>query len=651
MARPVGILRAMSPLAQRTIATVGSGVMAEAMIAGLLRGALVEPGQVIASHPRAERRDELERLYGIRVTASNREAVAEADVILLGIKPQMLARVGREIGPGLRAGQLVLSVIAGATTKALIGFLGHDQVVRSMPNTPARLGRGMTVWYATPSVTDEQRAQASTLLRALGHELEVDDERFVAMATAVSGTGPTYVFLVMEALIDAAVHLGFPRHVAHDLVVETLEGSTHFAKQSGDHPAVLRNMVTSPGGTSAAALHELESGRLRTVLSEAVWAAYRRTNELAMSGPLVEAPAGEETVAVDLRRDPLPALRALDLRSASRDFWADERAMWDRTVASWAGLDDAAWRLPGAAPSDAGGPDWSFLDHVAHLAAWQEIGQEYVERAIATDAWPSDEDFGGGDFDRFNERTRETWSTIDPAELRARIRVTHDRLVELVRGLPLATIRSDAAWGWVYLVLHGHQLDHLSVIEPWADSLRVRQTDGDPFAVDGEYALTDPTAPIERFWAAEGSIARLFDETVRGVPRDHWEDPDVTAGWTLKDHVAHLAAWFDEAAEALDAHRIVGGWREGPPEGVDAWNARHAARDRGITATAALERFDLGRRRLRIAIRALGPEDLRDPDGWSWAYEDLHGHIRAHLAMIGSWCARVGWPATEGGGR
>jgi pyrroline-5-carboxylate reductase len=270
----------MSPLAQRTIATVGSGVMAEAMIAGLLRGALVEPDQVIASHPRAERRDELERLYGIRVTSSNREAVAKADVILLGIKPQMLARVGREIGPGLRAGQLVLSVIAGATTTALVGFLGHDQVVRSMPNTPARLGRGMTVWYATPSVTEEQRDQARALLRALGHELEVDDERFVAMATAVSGTGPTYVFLVMEALIDAAVHLGFPRHVAHDLVVETLEGSTHFAKQSGDHPAVLRNMVTSPGGTSAAALHELESGRLRTVLSEAVWAAYRRTLEL-----------------------------------------------------------------------------------------------------------------------------------------------------------------------------------------------------------------------------------------------------------------------------------------------------------------------------------------------------------------------------------
>jgi pyrroline-5-carboxylate reductase len=270
----------MSPLAQRTIATVGSGVMAEAMIAGMLRGRLVEPGQVVASHPRAERRDQLIAAHGIRTVASNPEAVDGADVVILAIKPQMLARVGREIGPHLRPGQLVLSVLAGATTRALTAALGHDQVVRSMPNTPARLGKGMTVWFATPEVSAEQRAQAGELLGALGAQLEVDDEKLVAMATAVSGTGPTYVFLFMEALIDAAVHLGFPRHIAHDLVVETVEGSTLFAKQSGMHPAELRNMVTSPGGTSAAALHELESGRLRTVLSEAVWAAFRRTVEL-----------------------------------------------------------------------------------------------------------------------------------------------------------------------------------------------------------------------------------------------------------------------------------------------------------------------------------------------------------------------------------
>lgn len=272
--------RGMSPLAQRTIATIGSGVMAEAIIAGLLRGKLVDAAQVVASHPRAERRAELAAAHGIRTTASNAEAIAGADVVILAIKPQMLGRVGREIGPGFAPGQLIISVVAGATTKALATALGHDQIVRSMPNTPARIGKGMTVWFPTPAVTTEQRAQAAALLSALGAQLEVDDEKLVAMATAVSGTGPTYVFLVMEALIDAAVHLGFPRHIAHDLVIETLEGSTLFAKQSGMHPAELRNMVTSPGGTSAAALHELESGRLRTVLSEAVWAAYRRTVEL-----------------------------------------------------------------------------------------------------------------------------------------------------------------------------------------------------------------------------------------------------------------------------------------------------------------------------------------------------------------------------------
>ncbi len=254
--------------------------MAEAIVSGLLRGRLVEPGQVVSSHPRAERRDQLVATHGVRAVASNIDAVTGADVVILAIKPQMLARVGREIGPSLGPGQLVISILAGATTKALATALGHEQLVRSMPNTPARLGKGMTVWFATPQVTPDQRAQAAALLGALGVQLEVDDEKLVAMATAVSGTGPTYVFLVMEALIDAAVHLGFPRHIAHDLVIETLEGSTLFAKQSGMHPAELRNMVTSPGGTSAAALHALESGRLRTVLSEAVWAAYRRTVEL-----------------------------------------------------------------------------------------------------------------------------------------------------------------------------------------------------------------------------------------------------------------------------------------------------------------------------------------------------------------------------------
>ena len=272
----------MSPLSNRTVATIGSGVKAESIIAGLLRGKLVGPGQIIGSEPRPERREELQRQYGVRMTASNVEAAAGADVVLLSLKPQTLTKVGRELSGHLNPSQLVVSIVAGANCKVLQTLLDHRPVVRSMPNTPAQIGRGMTVWYATPEVSEEQSDQAKVLMRALGAELQVEDERFVEMATAVSGTGPAYVFLVMEALIDAAVHLGFPRHVAHDLVIETLEGSTAFAKATAQHPAVLRNMVTSPGGTSAAAIHELESGRLRTVLSEAVWASYRRTVELGL---------------------------------------------------------------------------------------------------------------------------------------------------------------------------------------------------------------------------------------------------------------------------------------------------------------------------------------------------------------------------------
>ena len=254
--------------------------MAESIIAGLLRGKLVEAARIVGSEPRADRREELTAHYGVRMVASNLEAARDADVILLSVKPQTLTKVGHELGGHLRPDQLVVSIVAGANCRVLTNLLGHREVVRSMPNTPAQIGRGVTVWYATPEVTPLQTDQARVLLQALGTDLQVEDERFVEMATAVSGTGPAYVFLVMEALIDAAVHLGFPRHIAHDLVIETLEGSTAFAKSTAQHPAVLRNMVTSPGGTSAAAIHELESGRLRTVLSEAVWASYRRTVEL-----------------------------------------------------------------------------------------------------------------------------------------------------------------------------------------------------------------------------------------------------------------------------------------------------------------------------------------------------------------------------------
>jgi pyrroline-5-carboxylate reductase len=270
----------VSALQGTTIATVGTGVMAESMITGLIAGGFVQPDQIIASDPREERRETMASKHGVRTSASNTEAVQAADLIVLAIKPQMLLQVGREISAVLRPDQLVISILAGPTAKALGNALRHAAIVRAMPNTPAQMGAGVTVWCATPQVTELQRQQAARLLSALGTEIEVEDEKYVSMSTAVSGTGPAYVFMVMESLIDAAVHLGFPRHIAHDLVIETLLGGTLLAKESGDHPAYLRNMVTSPAGTSAAAIAEMEKGRLRTVLSEAVWAAYRRTDEL-----------------------------------------------------------------------------------------------------------------------------------------------------------------------------------------------------------------------------------------------------------------------------------------------------------------------------------------------------------------------------------
>jgi pyrroline-5-carboxylate reductase len=149
-----------------------------------------------------------------------------------------------------------------------------------MPNTPAQIGEGISVWTATPDVSQDQLEQTRTILQALGKELFMENEKFLDMATAVSGTGPTYVFLVMEAMIDGAVHLGFPRHVAYELVTETMRGSIMYAIKSEKHPAELRNMVTSPGGTSAAALYQLEKGSLRTVISKAIWAAYERSKSL-----------------------------------------------------------------------------------------------------------------------------------------------------------------------------------------------------------------------------------------------------------------------------------------------------------------------------------------------------------------------------------
>jgi pyrroline-5-carboxylate reductase len=256
---------------------IGSGAMGEAMIGGLINKKAVQHGQVVASDPVPRRRQEMATRFGIRIEESNAEAAKGAHVVILCVKPQVLPHVLRELSSHIAHDALVLSIVAGARSTSISKALAHPAVVRSMPNTPAQVGEGMTVWTATPRTTERQRGQARAILQALGKEIYVDDEKYLDMATAVSGTGPAYVFLVMEALIDAAVHLGFSRQVARDLVVQTVLGSAIFAQNADVHMAELRNMVTSPGGTSAEALYQLEKGSLRTVLSKAVFAAYQRS--------------------------------------------------------------------------------------------------------------------------------------------------------------------------------------------------------------------------------------------------------------------------------------------------------------------------------------------------------------------------------------
>lgn len=268
------------PLTGKRLAFIGGGTMAEAMIRGLLEKHLVPPSHVLVSGPRRERRADLAKRFAVKALASNAEAARTAHVVVLSVKPQIVPTVLRELRGRLRPDQLVLSIVAGVPLGVLRDGLEHEAIVRAMPNTPAQIGMGVTAWYAAAAVDREQRDRAKAILGALGEELMVDDEVMVDMATALSGTGPTYVFLLMEALVDAGVHLGFSRRVAEELVLRTVEGSAAFARQSGRHLAELRNMVTSPGGTSAAAIYELERGTMRTVLSRAVYAAFQRTRAL-----------------------------------------------------------------------------------------------------------------------------------------------------------------------------------------------------------------------------------------------------------------------------------------------------------------------------------------------------------------------------------
>lgn len=264
----------------KNFSLIGPGVMAEAIIIRMIEHDVIKANNITAAGPRLERLEELKAKYQIQTSLDNALAVKKADVVILCVKPQKLTEVLKDLHDQIPPKALVISIIAGATMDSLVKGLNHAIVVRSMPNTPAQIGEGMTVWTESQQTSPEQHDLAKQILGALGQEIFVEEEGYIDMATAVSGTGPAYVFLFLEAMIDAGVHLGLPRRIAEKMVVQTIQGAVAYYNQNTSHPARLRNQVTSPGGTSATALYYLDKMGFRTAISRAIWAAFTRSQEL-----------------------------------------------------------------------------------------------------------------------------------------------------------------------------------------------------------------------------------------------------------------------------------------------------------------------------------------------------------------------------------
>lgn len=247
----------------------------------LLSHGTLQPSQIAVSEPDEGRRTGLRERYGIHTHIQNAECVRGASVIILAVKPQVAPAVLADIKQSVAQDALVVSIMAGVTIDALRAGLHAEQpVIRTMPNTPAQIGQGMTAWLPTDNVSEGQIAFALQIMAAMGANVRVAAEDYIDKATAIHGSGPAYVFLLLEGMIDAAVHLGFMRPVAEQLVLQTFKGSIDYAMQSPLHLAQLRNQVTSAGGTTAAGLYELEKAGVRTALADAVWAAYHRSVEL-----------------------------------------------------------------------------------------------------------------------------------------------------------------------------------------------------------------------------------------------------------------------------------------------------------------------------------------------------------------------------------
>jgi pyrroline-5-carboxylate reductase len=262
------------------IAFIGGGNMGEAIIASLLSKKLCQPADISVSELIESRRDYLKKKYGVGVTAQSKEAVSGMDVIVLAVKPQNIADALAGMKGAVKANQLVLSIAAGVTIKTITAGLAHNKVIRSMPNTPAQIGLGITGWTATKETTDEQKALARTILGAMGREIYFDIETALDMVTAVSGSGPAYFYLFAETVIDAAVNIGLDIKDAEILVKQTMLGAAHLVNISEKPVAELRRNVTSKGGTTEQALKVFEESGLAQIVDKAVKAACRRAAEL-----------------------------------------------------------------------------------------------------------------------------------------------------------------------------------------------------------------------------------------------------------------------------------------------------------------------------------------------------------------------------------
>ncbi|MBN1210434.1 MAG: pyrroline-5-carboxylate reductase [Myxococcaceae bacterium] len=264
----------------RTIAFLGAGNMAEALIKGLLRSGAARPEGIIATGRRAERLEELQRTYGVRTTQDNLAAARDADIIVLAVKPQAMDKLVVQVAPALDHRKLVISVAAGVPIAALERRLGAGaRIIRTMPNTPSLVGAGACALARGEHASDEDLAVASRIFQAVGTTTVVE-ENLLDAVTGLSGSGPAYVFLVIEALSDAGVKVGLPRYTALKLAAQTVLGSAQLLIETNGHPGQLKDQVTSPGGTAIAGLHTLEAGGLRTTLINAVEAATRRAREL-----------------------------------------------------------------------------------------------------------------------------------------------------------------------------------------------------------------------------------------------------------------------------------------------------------------------------------------------------------------------------------